>query len=314
MNTRVFLPCAALAFAALACGSEAETDPGGTSSTAAATSSSSGGAGGSGGGAVDAPATPDPAFLPKVTGGCPAFERGKQTFSPEGIAPREVEIWAGDGSVKGGPLVFFWHGAGGSPTEASIALGTSTINAIKDMGGVVAAPYHDDAAGFLPWFAAMGGDTDDDMRVSDEILACAIEALGVDVRRIHSVGFSAGAMQTMQLSYARAGYIASIVAYSGSLLGTPTMEVDKNLFPAMLFHGGKDDTVIINFEQGTEAFRDKLVEAGHFAFICAHGKGHTLPTDGRASAWQFLQDHPYGTIPSPYAAGLPEGFPDYCSL
>jgi hypothetical protein len=29
---------------------------------------------------------------------------------------------------------------------------------------------------------------------------------------------------------------------------------------------------------------------------------------------QFFFDHPYGTIPSPYAGGLPASVPSYCSL
>ena len=42
--------------------------------------------------------------------------------------------------------------------------------------------------------------------------------------------------------------------------------------------------------------------------------GHTIPTDARDSIGQFFDDHPFGTTPSPYAGGLPGGFPGYCSL
>ena len=34
----------------------------------------------------------------------------------------------------------------------------------------------------------------------------------------------------------------------------------------------------------------------------------------QASVWQFFQDHPYGTDPSPYAGGLPAGFFADCAL
>jgi hypothetical protein len=30
--------------------------------------------------------------------------------------------------------------------------------------------------------------------------------------------------------------------------------------------------------------------------------------------WKFFYDHPFGTRPSPYAGGLPGGFPGYCAL
>jgi hypothetical protein len=53
---------------------------------------------------------------------------------------------------------------------------------------------------------------------------------------------------------------------------------------------------------------------GRFSFICDHGQGHTVPADGPKAAWQFLQDHPFGVAPEPYAGGLPDGFPKYCAL
>ena len=47
-----------------------------------------------------------------------------------------------------------------------------------------------------------------------------------------------------------------------------------------------------------------LTSAGHFAFICNHGRGHTIPTDAVPSVIEFFYAHPYGTDPSPYAGGL----------
>lgn len=35
--------------------------------------------------------------------------------------------------------------------------------------------------------------------------------------------------------------------------------------------------------------------------------GHTAPSSGRASAGQFIEDHPFGVKPEPYAAALPQG-------
>lgn len=37
------------------------------------------------------------------------------------------------------------------------------------------------------------------------------------------------------------------------------------------------------------------------------GMGHTAPSSGRASAGQFIEDHPFGVKPEPYAAALPQG-------
>ena len=258
--------------------------------------------------------TPDPQFLPKATGACPAFTSGKNTFAPAGIAPRDVLLSIGaEADASDGPLVFFWHGTGGDPSDAIGALGPA-IAGVTAEGGIVAAPYHDPASGELPWFQAIGGDRDDDLRVADEILACAIAVKGVDLRRIHSVGFSAGAMNTAQFALRRSGYVASIVLYSGAQIDEVDPEDATNEYAAMLFYGGPSDQVVVDFDDASHAYHDWLTANGHFSFLCDHGRGHTVPSDGRASAWQFLQDHPFGVHPEPYAAALPAGFPSYCGL
>ena len=82
----------------------------------------------------------------------------------------------------------------------------------------------------------------------------------------------------------------------------------------MIFHGGATDHVVIDFQPISERYRDTLLAAGHSAFTCDHGMGHAIPTDAVDSVHQFFLDHPYGTQPSPYAGGLPAGFPSYCML
>lgn len=264
--------------------------------------------------AAPAKTTPDPKLLPTATGACPAFTAGKNRFAPSGIAPRDVLLSIGaDAETKDGPLVFFWHGAGGDPSEATGALGPA-IAGVTSAGGIVAAPYHDPAAGDLPWFLSTGGTREDDLRLADEILACAIAKKGIDLRHVHSVGFSAGAMNTTQFALRRSSYVASVVVYSGAQIFEIDPQDETNKYPAMLFYGGPGDQVGINFEDATHAYRDWLAANGHFSFLCNHGRGHTVPSDGRASAWQFLQDHPYGASPEPYAAALPAGFPAYCTL
>lgn len=294
---------------------------GGDASTAAAASSGGavggGGSGGSGsgaGGGSNEP-TPNPAFLPVATGPCPEFVEGKITVSPDG-KPRDVQIWISDAAkTLDGPLLFYWHGTGSSPVvEPPYGLSNATITAVKDLGGMVVAPYHDPAAGQFPWFLTTGSGPEDDIRVADEVLACAIEKVGVDLRRIHEIGMSAGGLNTTQMSWRRSGYLASVVTYSGGKLGDPPDQDPSNKFPAMIFHGGANDTVIVNFKSLSEQYAAELKSKGHFAFICDHGGGHSIPTDARKSVWQFFQDHPFGTSPSPYESGLPDGFPTYCSL
>ncbi|MBI4955911.1 MAG: hypothetical protein HY908_28080 [Myxococcales bacterium] len=256
---------------------------------------------------------PDPAFLPAATGSCPSFAPGSNVFSPAGTAPRETLVWATAGAGDG-PLVFFWHGAGGSPDEAPYVLGDDALAAILDLGGAVVAPYHDPDAGDLPWYLALGGQFDQDLRVADEVLACARATRGVDLRHVHSVGFSAGAMHTEQFAARRSGYLASVVAYSGAQIGVPPIQDPRNRYPALLFVGGPSDVVGVSFAAATASYRQWLAAEGHFSVLCDHGLGHTVPSDGRAGAWRFLADHPFGASPEPYAGGLPAAFPSYCAL
>lgn len=312
----VFTPLVFLA----ACGGGSES-----SSESTTSSGGSGGAGAGGGSAGTggsagstgpvAHTTPDPMFIPAPTGACPDFAEGTVTVSPGGSA-RDVRIWMSEtATTMDGPLVFFWHGVGGDPEDALYALGSQVIEEIKAMGGVVAAPVHDPNAGQFPWYLTIGGTNDADLLVMDEVLACAIEKVGVDLRRIHSTGFSAGAMNTTQVGWRRSGYIASVVTFSGAQIGTVPPDQDPtNLYPAMVVHGGPNDVVIINFKDNSEKYAQGLKDAGHFAFLCDHGKEHTVPADIRAPAWQFLKDHPFGEQPEPYKDGLPATFPAYCSL
>jgi predicted esterase len=289
-----------------------------TGSTTSSGSSGSTGSGSAGSGGSDAgPAVetmPQAANIPKAQGACPEFTQGSVAFTNNG-STRNFLIWVDPtkATPKGGPLVFYWHGAGGDPSEAPDALGPA-LTGVTALGGVVAAAYHDPANTLLPWDLTLGGTDETDLQFADQVLACAIEKVGVDLRRIHSVGFSAGAMNTEQFAERRSGYLASIVAYSGALIGSVTEEDPANLYPAMLYDGGPTDMVIVNFQQQTAAFHQLLQSEGHFSFICDHDMGHTIPSAGPAASWQFLQDHPFGTIPDPYAKALPASFPKYCTL
>lgn len=256
-------------------------------------------------------------LLPSATGTCPDLsESGTVTFAPSGVTPRMVRVVFSDAAATlDGPLVFFWHGAGGSPTEAEYALGPAAMSAILDAGGVVVAPFHDPAAGSLPWYLSLGSD-ETDLRVADEALACVIESLGIDTHHIHAVGFSAGALHTTQMSFRRAGYLASVVTYSGGLLGraAPDRDAPDARFAAMMLHGGESDVVVVEFETTTASYLAAVRREGDFGFVCDHGMGHTVPAAARESAWAFLAAHSFGMQPPAYASGLPEGFYAPCAL
>jgi predicted esterase len=203
------------------------------------------------------PPTPPEAFLPEATGDCPGFVDGDGcspggfslycTFSPAGIEPRLVRIWFDPSRESAEALVFFWHGQDDQAYAALTHLGQATIDAIVGAGGIVAAPERDpvtsaDAPFDQPWLANLGqSEPADDFLVMDEVVACAIESLGLDPRRIHSTGASSGGGQTAQVGLRRSGYVASIAIFSGFRVGIPMVQDPDNAYPVLLAHGGAAD-------------------------------------------------------------------------
>ena len=280
------------------------------------------------------PALPQPAaqFVPKPTGTCPGFADGAGctsdatslicTFSPATIVPRPVRIWIGDAArQKHGPLVTFWHGLTRNAGDAALAfagLGPDVVNDIVAKGGIVAAPERSEkrmstSLTELPWLVALGAGDPDDLLVMDEVVACAHQEVGIDLRHIHTTGMSAGGLHTGAVAPRRSGYLASVVAYSGGQIEATLAEQDpSNKYAAMLFHGGPNDMVVLNFRDLQTTYQARLREQGHFAVLCDHGQNHTIPADAALAGWEFMQAHPYGVAPEPWAAGLPTTIPAYC--
>ena len=275
--------------------------------------------------APDAPAaSTDAPILPTPTGTCPAIAPGDVTFAPAGIPPRKVKLAfdpAKAGPAKAGPagtgeLIFYWYATGSGTFESGYSLG-ATLTAITDAGGIVATPYADPSAGQFEWFMVNGSAKLDDFLVADEVVGCLAQAHLIDAKRIHSMGMSAGALQTTALSFVRSAYIASVATYSGGIPPgfSPTTQDPANKFAALIFDGGAtDDVFSVDFKAASETYETMLKAAGHFAALCDHGMGHAIPLDAAPSVAAFFTANPYGAWPSPYAGGLPSTFPSYCSL
>lgn len=254
--------------------------------------------------------------LPAPTGTCPTIASGDVTFAPAGMPPRMVKLALDDHATTAGPLVLYWHATYSSPDEAAYSLG-DTEAAITSAGGVVAAPYADPTAGMFEWFIVNQSAKTDDFVLADEIVACLVAANRIDPLRIHSMGMSAGALQTTAVSFLRSDYIASVATYSGGLPDgfSPSIEDPSNKFAALIFSGGANDNVFgVDFQAASDRYRAMLTASGHYAEGCDHGQGHNIPLDAAPSVARFFAANPYGAWPSPYAAaGIPASFPSYCT-
>ena len=263
--------------------------------------------------AIDAPASGVVPHLPAATGTCPAIVAGDVTFAPAGMPSRKVKLTFDPAATTRGPLVIYWHATGSAPTEATYSLG-ATATAITTAGGIIAAPYADAAAGTFEWWVVNGSAKQDDFLLADEIVACL--AARIDPAHIHSMGMSAGGLQTTATSFSRSAYIASVATYSGGMPDgfAPATADPTNKFAALIFMGGATDNVFgVDFKAASERYRSTLMASGHFAAICDHGNGHQIPLDAAPSVAAFFAANGYGAWPSPYASGLPATFPSYCA-
>ena len=268
--------------------------------------------------ASDAPGASNVPVIPTPTGTCPTLVNGDVTFAPAGIPPRTVKLALNPSAASDhGELVIYWYATGSSTLEAAYSLG-ATQQTIIDAGGIVATPQADPTAGQFEWFIVNQSPKQDDFIVADEIVGCLAQAHRIDPNHIHSMGMSAGALQTTAVSYLRSAYIASVATYSGGLpsgFTAPTPQNPANKFAALIFDGGATDDVFgVDFQAASEAYKMQLISTGHFAAICDHGHGHAIPLDAAPRVAQFFTANGFGAWPSPYANGLPASFPTYCTL
>jgi predicted esterase len=183
-------------------------------------------------------------------------------------------------------------------------------------GGLVIAPNDNELEreGFSPngvWY------DDSDLEYADHIAACAVRDHNIDPRQIYVTGCSAGGIMASAMAVKRSSYVAAAAPNSGGLVTTFGVALqDPTRVPAVLtMHGGADDTVTVNFGETSGRLDDFIVGAGGFAVDCDHGSGHCgAPGELQVVAWDFMNAHPFGTAPSPYAGGLAGDFPAYCAV
>ncbi|MEZ4402174.1 MAG: hypothetical protein R3B06_19260 [Kofleriaceae bacterium] len=263
---------------------------------------------------IDADTSPH-AFVPSPTGTCPTLAPGDVMFAPGGVAPRKVNL-AYRADLPKGPLIFYWFATGSNPSEVDFSLG-ATKAALVDAGAVIATPSSDPSAGQFPWFIVNQSSRQDDFLVADEVMACLAQAGRIDTDHVHSMGMSAGGLQTTGMTFLRGSYIASVATYSGgvpAIFNPPPLAPD-NKSAALIFFGGPTDNVFnVDFQDAAMRFATLLTAEGHYAELCNHNMGHMIPRDAAPSVAQFFADNGFGDWPSPYVAnGLPASFPAYCA-
>jgi poly(3-hydroxybutyrate) depolymerase len=249
--------------------------------------------------------------IPQVTADCPSFQSG--SFSFQGLSG-EMEVGAMGGTP--GPLLFYWHGTGGSAggfRSPFAGIGSGNIQKITSQGGIIFAVQGATGSGD----ATCSGTAvfDGDFSVIDQVVACAVRDHNIDPRRIYATGCSAGGLQSGCMAARRQGYVAAVAPNSGGVVFPMPFDGAMPVPASMTMHGGTGDNVGINFGDSSRTFNDAVTGAGGFAVDCNHMSGHCgAPGDLYDAAIDFLLAHPYGVDPEPYASGLPAGVPGYCEI
>jgi predicted esterase len=271
-----------------------------------------GSSGTSGSNAGGNPSGMKPSMLPTPKGTCAPLTNGTNQITVNGKGMTWTLSVGSKSTGAGGPIIIYWHGTGTSGQEAQWGLGQAAISEVQSMGGVVAAAETTSGTGTNTgdgvWYT---GDFD----YSDQIIACAIQQFNIDTSHIHAAGYSAGALQTAQMFYSRAGYLASVVVYSGGAFVPGASADSSNHIPVLGAHGSTSGDFLAS---NTTSWEMTVKSAGSFVIDCDDGGSHediTRLTRLGPSAWLFFKSHPFKIgSPDPYAGGIPSSFPTYCKI
>lgn len=252
-------------------------------------------------------------YTPIDPANCPALVAGANDGFPSAGLERTFRLFVPSTWTEGtkSPLVFLWHGLG--QTQDEIQANSMLESMVDDKGFILVVPdsQAEDKPG-VEW-DQLGVGENPDLVFFDDMLTCIDKDYGVDLDRVHSSGLSAGGLWTTYLTMFRSEKIASSVAFSGGLLVPYPSPADKR--PMIVAWGGEEDVAFDqNFNTLAHDLLGDLVPNGHFVVTCDHGQGHKWLPEFTPWALQFLLDHPRGVDPEPYAGGLPEGFPEYCTI
>ncbi len=125
---------------------------------------------------------------------------------------------------------------------------------------------------------------------------------------------SAGGLWTSYLTIHRSEELASTAPLSGGAdswsYATPARDI-----PVLMTWGGPTDLYgTYSFDDASRYMSDALQADGHFVIECIHDLGHDIPNEADDYLWPFLEAHPRGVDPLPFAQSLPGYFAGWCAI
>ena len=257
---------------------------------------------------------PQPAPLTEPTdGACPDFgDGGRVKFTSMDLERTALVYFPVDPSEPP-PILFVWHPLGGNAQYMNSTL--SLKDYAEENETIVIAP---DSSGKFPFEFDFVGGGEEDLALYDDLRSCAVSELGGDIARVHTMGFSAGALWASFLGIHRGDTLASIMPWSGGTGSVVDYATPAGPFAALLTYGGESDTfdagmAVVHFDEATLEFAASLIADGHFVVTCNHGGGHDYPPQPDTFLREWPLPHRYGAA-SPFADGDFSVFPDICTV
>ena len=226
------------------------------------------------------------------------------------------------------PVVFSFYGVGDTPQNWRRLFTRTDFQNDETMPAIWITP-EDSGASFFGWdMIDVDASSNKEAALFDALIEELDTCWGVDPDHIHLLGHSAGGITADMIAVLRPDEIASVGTHSGAYASDPDNLalgivgrwpdlVTDNKYPQVLVHGSHSQDVwmgVINFHNMNVNDQGWLNGLGHDVVICNHGGGHNdWPSSFDVHQYvEFFADHPKGTFDSPYMAGLPGDYPDYC--
>jgi predicted esterase len=247
-------------------------------------------------------------IIPPAPSDCPQW--GNTTITYGGLAGIQIAAGAKPAGPSA-PMLIYWHGTGSTSGEYAL-LAAQIANGVVAAGGVIVS-FQGTTGGDLNSGTSIFGAGD--LKLIDNLVACAVKDHNVDPRKIYTNGCSAGGLMAMATAALRSSYIAAAASNSGGFPVLVPAFQNGHTAPIMTVHGAMGaDVVIIDFAQAS-ALADMTFKAkGGFVIDCNTGGGHCGGGGLAGDVWTFFQAHPFGVSPEPWTAGLPPGFSTQCKI
>ena len=264
------------------------------------------------GGAASCDEDPN-ATLPRLAlEDCPALVAGSNSDFPSAGNSRsfEVRLPAGYSEDSTWPLVFGWHGFGGT-AQGFVSGDLESAAAVSEV--ILVAPQGMDSGGSTKFDPFSEEKRNQDVAFFDDLLTCVGGTFSIDMNRVYVTGMSNGGLMTGAIIARRSSVLAAGAPLSGGI-GVAFAE-DHVPVPSIVTWGGPEDFA---FEQDFHLLSQNMIEAldgrDHEMVTCEHTLGHEIPAGSWTWVMEYLLGHTKGTLASPFSGGLTESFPAYCSV